>query len=444
MTTNQENLRDIVCDILLEIEREQVPSHMAIRRMLEKYQYLDNRERRFISRLTRGTLERRVTLDWMVEQFSKVKVKKMKPVIRTVLRMSAYQIKYMDSVPVSAVCNEAVKIAKKRGFKNLSGFVNGVLRNMSRNPEKSEPSNGDMSVYYSQPEWLVDYWNQCYGPENTRKMFAYFLTEQPLTVRICKNRLTAEEFKKRMENRKVTAVQNALVTEAFELKGYDYLGALPEFQEGLCTVQDVSSMLAVKAAGIKPSDKVIDVCAAPGGKSIQASELLEDGEITARDLTENKVALIEENILRMGAEHIQAQCQDALEFVAEDEGTADVVIADLPCSGLGVIGRKPDIRYRMSREDMKSLARLQREILTVVSRYVKPGGTLVYSTCTVNPEENEENVRWFLENFPFESGSLKEFLPEVLWEKHRDDGHIQLFPGEYGTDGFFIARFRRR
>ena len=207
-----------------------------------------------------------------------------------------------------------------------------------------------------------------------------------------------------MENRKVTAVQNTLVTEAFELKGYDYLGALPEFQEGLCTVQDVSSMLAVKAAGIKPSDKVIDVCAAPGGKSIQASELLEDGEITARDLTENKVALIEENILRMGAEHIQAQCQDALEFVAEDEGTADVVIADLPCSGLGVIGRKPDIRYRMSREDMKSLARLQREILTVVSRYVKPGGTLIYSTCTVNPEENEENVRWFWRTFLLNPG----------------------------------------
>lgn len=444
MTTNQENLRDIACDILLEIEREQIPSHMAIRQMLEKYQYLSNRERRFISRLTRGTLERRVTLDWMIEQFSKVKVKKMKPVIRTILRMSAYQIKYMDSVPVSAVCNEAVKIAKKRGFKNLSGFVNGVLRSMSRNPEKLEPSKEDMVIYYSQPEWLVNYWSQCYGRENARKMFEYFLKDQPLTVRICKNRLTAEEFKSRMENRQVTAVQNSLVPEAFELKGYDYLGALPEFQEGLCTVQDVSSMLAVKAAGIKPSDKVIDVCAAPGGKSIQASELLEDGEITARDLTENKVALIEENIFRMGAEHIQAECQDALEFVAEDEGMADVVIADLPCSGLGVIGRKPDIRYRMTREDMKSLAELQREILTVVSRYVKPGGILVYSTCTVNPEENEENVRWFLENFPFESESLKGLLPDEICGENSEAGYIQLFPGEHGTDGFFISRFRRR
>ena len=148
MMTNQENLRDIVCDILLEIEREQIPSHVAIRQMLEKFQYLDNRERRFISRLTRGTLERRVTLDWMIEQFSKVKVKKMKPVIRTILRMSAYQIKYMDSVPVSAVCNEAVKLAKKRGFKNLSGFVNGVLRNMSRNPGKLEPPKDNLKKIF--------------------------------------------------------------------------------------------------------------------------------------------------------------------------------------------------------------------------------------------------------------------------------------------------------
>ena len=444
MMTNQENLRDIVCDILLEIEREQIPSHVAIRQMLEKFQYLDNRERRFISRLTRGTLERRVTLDWMIEQFSKVKVKKMKPVIRTILRMSAYQIKYMDSVPVSAVCNEAVKLAKKRGFKNLSGFVNGVLRNMSRNPGKLEPPKDNVSVYYSQPEWLAEYWSACYGEENTREMFEYFLKEQPLTVRICKNRLTAEEFQSRMANRQVTATQNRLVPEAFELKGYDYLGALPEFQEGLCTVQDVSSMLAVKAAGIKPSDKVIDVCAAPGGKSIQASELLKDGEITARDLTDGKVALIEENICRMGAEHIQAQCQDALEFVAAAEGQAEVVIAELPCAGLGVIGRKPDIRYRMTREDMKSLAELQREILSVVSRYVKPGGTLVYSTCTVNPEENAENVRWLLDNCPFEPDSLEGLLPEEVVSKAAEKGYVQLLPGKYGTDGFFIARFRRR
>lgn len=442
--TNSENLRDIVCDLLLETTREQTPSHVAIRRMLEKYQYLGSGERRFISRLTRGTLERQISLDWMIERFSSVKVKKMKPVIRTILRMSVYQIKYMDGVPDSAVCNEAVKLAKKRGFKNLSGFVNGVLRNMIRHPEKLDLPEDNFSVYYSQPQWLVDYWTDRYGKEKTKEMFEWFLGEQPLTVRVCKNRMTPEEFVGRMKAQNVEAIQNPLVQEAFTLKGFDYLGALEEFREGFCTVQDVSSMLVAKAAGVKPTDKVIDVCAAPGGKSIQISELLTDGgQVISRDLTEAKVGLIEENIQRMNAGHIQAECQDALVFRPEDKESADIIIADLPCSGLGVIGRKADIKYRMSRENMKSLADLQRKILSIVQAYVKPGGCLIYSTCTVNPEENEENVRWFQENYPFEPESLAGFLPEGINSDTMEQGRIQLMPGEYGTDGFFIARFRR-
>jgi 16S rRNA (cytosine967-C5)-methyltransferase len=359
--------------------------------------------------------------------------------------MSVYQIKYMDSVPDTAACNEAVKLAKKRGFKNLSGFVNGILRNMIRNPEKLELPEDDLSVFYSQPQWLADYWTRCYGVPNTRKMFEWFLKEQPLTVRVSKKRLTPEAFAERMKACGVTAVQNAYVPEAFALKGFDYLGALSEFQEGLCTVQDVSSMLAVKAAGVRPSDRVIDVCAAPGGKSIQISELLDgDGQIISRDLTETKVGLIEENIRRMEASHIQAECQDALIEVAADRKSADIVIADLPCSGLGVIGRKADIKYRVCMEDIKALAKLQRDILSVVSGYVKPGGCLIYSTCTVNPIENEENVRWFQEHFPFEPESLRGLLPEGIESDTMEQGYIQLMPGAYDTDGFFIARFRRR
>lgn len=444
MMTNSENLRDIVCDILLEIEKEQIPSHVAIRRMLEKYQYLSNAERRFISRLTKGTLERQITLDWMIDRFSSIKVKKMKPVIRTILRLSVYQMQYMDGIPVSAVCNEAVKLAKKRGFKSLSGFVNGILRNMDRNPEKRIPPKESLSVYYSQPEWLADYWTECYGAHQTQRMFEFFLKEQPLTVRICTNKIDVGDFQKRMEDQNVTAIQNSLVKEAFELKGFDYLGALPEFRNGLCTVQDVSSMLVAKAASVGPGDKVIDVCAAPGGKSIQISEILKDGgQILARDLTGAKVELIEENIRRMDAKHIQAECQDALILVDEDIETADVVIADLPCSGLGVIGRKSDIKYRMNRENMKSLAELQRDILKVVSGYVKPGGVLIYSTCTVNPEENQENALWFESHFPFKAESLEGLLPEGICSDTMKQGYIQLMPGEYGTDGFFIARFRR-
>ena len=442
--TNQENLRDIVCDILIEIEKNKIPSHVAVRQMLEKYQYISNAGRRFITRLAKGTLEREMTLDWMINQYSKVKVKKMKPVIRCILRMSVYQLQYMDGVPVSAVCNEAVKIAKKRGFKNLSGFVNGVLRNISRHMEELELPKEDLSVYYSQPQWLTDYWTKCFGREKVREMYEYFLTDRPLSVRINRRKISSMDFEKAMQAAGITSVASPLFDGAYEISGYDYLGAIPEFQEGMFTVQDVSSMLAADAAKVRPEDEVIDVCAAPGGKSIQISEQLSTGCIYARDLTEMKVGMIEENIHRMQAQNIKAECRDARIFIPEDEGKADVVLADLPCSGLGVIGRKPDIKYNMTLETMHELAELQKEILTQVSRYVKPGGTLIYSTCTVNPEENEGNVRWFLDNFPFDPVSLKGILPEAVKSETLDQGYVQLIPGEYGTDGFFIARFKRR
>lgn len=441
----QENLRDIVCDILLDIEKNHTPSHVALGRMLQKYQYLENHERRFISRLTKGTLERQITLDWMIGRFSSVKVKKMKPVIRAIMRMSVYQLFYMDGVPVSAVCNEAVKLTKKRGFKNLSGFVNGILRNMSRNPEKCKPDPENLSVFYSQPQWLVDDWTDRFGKAQTEKMSAWFLNPVPVTVRLISGRITPEDFEAQMAGDGITAVRHPLIPEAYTISGFDYLESVDAFTDGCITVQDVSSMLAVKAAGIKPGDEVIDVCAAPGGKSLMAAEALKgQGHITARDLTEDKIALIEENIDRLGAENISAMVWDATVKREADIKTADVVIADLPCSGLGVIGRKPDIRLRVQPQDLTDLSKLQREILTAVSGYVKPGGHLVYSTCTVSIEENENNVQWFLKHFPFEAESLEGLIPDQIKEESVDRGYVQLLPGAYDTDGFFIARFRRK
>lgn len=441
----QENLRDIVCDILLDIEKNHTPSHVALGRMLQKYQYLENHERRFISRLTKGTLERQITLDWMIGRFSSVKVKKMKPVIRAIMRMSVYQLFYMDGVPVSAVCNEAVKLTKKRGFKNLSGFVNGILRNMSRNPEKCQPVSENLSVFYGQPQWLVDDWTKRFGKAQTEKMSAWFLKPVPVTVRLVKGRISADEFEAEMAAAKITAVKHPLVEEAYTISGFDYLESVDAFLNGCITVQDVSSMLAVKAAGVKAGDEVIDVCAAPGGKSLMAAEALNGrGHITARDLTEDKIALIEENIDRLGTENISAMVWDATVYREADKEKADVVIADLPCSGLGVIGRKPDIRLRVQPEDLEDLSALQRQILTAVASYVKPGGHLIYSTCTVSEAENENNVHWFLEHFPFEAESLEGLIPDQIKEATIPEGYVQLLPGEYDTDGFFIARFRRK
>ena len=232
--------------------------------------------------------------------------------------------------------------------------------------------------------------------------------------------------------------------DALFLSGYDYLNKLKSFQEGLFYVQDISSMTAAKEAGAKEQDVVLDLCAAPGGKSIYVAQQMHGkGRVIARDLTPQKVFLIEENIRRCQVSNMQAECADARIFDAAWEKKADVVIADLPCSGLGVIGGKCDIKYHTHREDIDELASLQREILRVVSQYVRPGGILLYSTCTVAREENNDNVSWIKETLPFVPVSIEEDLPESLRGKTGKEGYLQVLPGN-GSDGFFVAKFQRK
>ena len=388
------NERELVLDMLLQITRDGEYSHIVIKNVLDKYQYLDKRERAFITRVVNGTLERMIEIDYIINLFSKVKVNKMKPLIRTILRSSVYQMKYMDSVPDSAICNEAVKLAGKRGFVNLKGFVNGVLRNISRNLDKiNYPDEKDkvsyLSVKYSLPEWLVKQWLNVYDEETVKTIGSAFLEEKPLTVR----------FNERTS-----------------------------FCEGLYQVQDLSSMQVALWSGVKEGDQVLDVCAAPGGKSIHIAELLNGtGHVEARDLTEYKVDLLRDNIERSGLTNIEAVCQDATVYDPDKKKSADIVIADLPCSGLGVLGKKPDLRYKMNEKTEADLVELQRKILSVVKDYVKPDGKLLYSTCTIHREENEGNVEWFLKEYP-------EF--ELVKDK-------QMIPGKDAGDGFYIAIIKR-
>lgn len=443
-------IRLLALGVLLEVSSEQEYSHVALRNVLEKYQYLTKQERSFLTRLVEGTLERRIWLDYVIDAFSSVKVKKQKPVIREILRMSVYQLAFMDSVPDSAVCNEAVKLAKKKGFLKLSGFVNGVLRNIARNlpavayPPKEEPVKY-LSVRYSMPEWIAEEWLERFGFEETEKMLEAFLQEKPLHIRVNQNRIAPGELIRRLEEQGLTVEKSPYLPNALQISGYDYLGALPEFQEGLFQVQDVSSMLAVEAAGVREGDFCIDVCAAPGGKSLYLAEKAgAEGFVEARDLTEYKAAMIRENALRLGAGNIHVSVKDACVPDEEMKEKADVVLADLPCSGLGVLGRKTDLKYRMSKEQQEELSALQKQILGVVQAYVKPGGTLLYSTCTIHKGENEENVRWFLYNYPFEAAPLGDCLPKALRGGTAEQGFLQLRPGIQEADGFFIAKFRRK
>ena len=431
---NTVNDRELILEILLAVTRDGEYSHIALRTVLENYQYLDKSERAFITRVTEGTLERMIELDYIINQFSKTKVNKMKPVIRTIIRSAVYQLKYMDSVPDSAVCNEAVKLAGKRGFSGLKGFVNGVLRNISRNldnvkyPDKSDTVKW-LSVIYSMPEWIITEWLKNYDREMVEKMLQAFLAERPTTIRCNLSQISREKLAEELKKEGVKVRLCDTVDSALFISGYDYLGALESFRTGHFQVQDISSMEVAEWADPKEDEYIIDVCAAPGGKSLHlADKLTGKGHVEARDLTPYKVDLIRDNIARIGIDNIEAVCQDATVYDEASEKKADILIADLPCSGLGVLGKKTDLKYKMNPDTQEELVHLQREILSVVHRYVKSGGKLLYSTCTIHRAENQENAAWFAEQYPeFELVRERQFLPGV------DD-----------SDGFYIAEFVRK
>lgn len=353
----QINEREVVLEILMEITENGAYSHKILGDVLSKYQYLEKRERAFITRVVEGTLEHMIEIDYILNQISKTKVKKMKPVIRNLLRSSVYQLKYMDSVPDHAVCSEAVKLAVRKGFSGLRGYVNGVLRNVVRKMEEIEYPKEDvqrLSVKYSVPEWILSLWKKEYGEEITEKMAADFQKEKPITIRCCMNRVTPEVLKEKLEAEGAKVEAHPYLPYAFYLSDYDYLEGLESFQEGLFAVQDISSMFVGELADPKAGDHVIDVCAAPGGKSLHVAEKLQladevaarenrteekIGRVEARDLTEYKTDLIWQNIDRSGLGNICAVCKDASVFDEYDKETADLVIADLPCSGLGVLGK---------------------------------------------------------------------------------------------------------
>ncbi|MCI8408989.1 MAG: 16S rRNA (cytosine(967)-C(5))-methyltransferase RsmB [Lachnospiraceae bacterium] len=452
MTKSQSiNTRELALQILLKVLEEGEYTSTVIPSVLKNYQYLEKNERAFLNRLCEGTIERMIELDYIINQFSKVKTKKMKSVIRNILRMSVYQMKYMDQVPDRAACNEAVKLVRKKGFSGLAGFVNGVLRNISRNldsvkyPKEEKEPEEYLSIRFSIPEYIVKMWIKDYGYETTKIMLEASMKERLLVIRCNTRKVSVDELVKNLEEEGVKVEAAEYVDTALKISGYDYLEGLSSFQKGWFTIQDESSMLVSLVGNIKEGYQIIDVCAAPGGKSLHAAELLQEtGKVSARDLTLAKVSRIEENSKRLGINNLETKVWDARILDEERIESADIVFADLPCSGLGVIGKKNDIKYKITQEGIESLVKLQREILLIAKEYVKPGGILIYSTCTVNTLENEENVKWFCKQGDFVLESLEPYLPEALWNEHTKDGFLQLLPGIVKTDGFFLARFRKR
>ena len=445
------NQRDLVLSMLKEIYAGNEFSHILIRQVLDKYDYLEGNEKAFMKRLTEGTLERTIELDYVINQFSNTPVNKMKPLIRSLMRMSVYQILYMDSVPDSAVCNEAVKLAALHKFTSLKGFVNGVLRNIARNkgqisyPDKETDFIMYLSVKYSLPIWMVEHFQKEYGKETAEKICEGLLKERPVTVRM-KEQMEEAEKSCLLENWKMQGIQvsaHSYLPYAYNLEKTEGVKNMAGYEEGLFQVQDVSSMLVAQVAGIKEGMQILDVCAAPGGKATHVAEKLHGtGQVIARDLTEYKVDFLLENADRLQLSNLWAEEWDACVWDESKEEWADVLFCDAPCSGLGIMGKKRDIKYRLTPDSLNDVCKLQRQILETVWKYVKKGGILMYSTCTINKEENEKQVQWIVENLPFEVVSIKEELPELLKSDTGKYG-LQLLPGIHETDGFFLCKLKR-
>lgn len=436
MTNTQVNNREIVLDLLLEWEKEHAFSHQLIRDVLNKYDYLPGQEKAFIKRLAEGTIERQIELDYILNKFSSVPTRKMKPLIRCLMRMTVYQIFYMNAVPDAAAVSEAVKLAGKRKFHNLKGFVNGVLRNVVKQkdtityPDPKKDPAAFLSVHYSMPLWIVEFWTESYGSQRTEQMLKGLMEARPVTIRLTGSMDEAERqaWIEKVQDMGVKVKQHPKLPYALNLEGAEGVASLPGYHDGKFAVQDASSMLAVEAAQIGPGDFVLDVCAAPGGKTMLAAEkVLPGGRVEARDVSERKTDRITENLERMGLANVSVKVYDASVPDPAMEDTADVVLADVPCSGLGVMGKKRDIKYHVTKESLESLNVLQKAIVTQAASYVKKGGVLLYSTCTVNKQENEDMVDWICTNFPYEA------------EESR-----QLFPGIDHCDGFFFARLRKK
>ena len=441
------NAREVVLTTLLDIEKNSIFSNTALGTALRANQFMSKQDRAYITRMVEGVTEKRITLDYIIDRFSKTKVKKCKPFIRCVLRMGTYELFYMDSVSDYTTCNLCVDLTIKHGFKSLKGYVNGVLRSIARNknsisfPDKDTDKTAYLSVKYSVPEELVSILMEDYDLSAIETIFESGEKDRPTAIRVNTDKISVDKFKKLLDEAGIRAQSGALNDTSLLISGYDYIRKVPGYMDGYFTVQDQSSCIAVRAADIKEGDLVVDVCAAPGGKTMYASFFAgEKGRVISRDVTDKKTELISDNVERLGLNNVFVEKYDARELDEELIGKADCVIADLPCSGLGIMGRKNDIKYNVSRDKIDELVLLQRQILDVVSQYVKPGGTLVYSTCTIDRKENAENSDWFVRNHDFEYVDIDSYLPEHGGDK----GYITMLQGFDECDGFFVARFKRK
>lgn len=417
---------------------------------------LNIQDRSFCNRLCLGVVERKIELDFIISKLSNTPINKLKPTILIILELGIYQLKYLANISDFAICNEMTKLAKQIGLYKLSGFVNAILRNYLRKKDEildTYPKIDDkiayLNIYYSMPEWLCEHFINEIGFDNTKRAFEFFLEDKSITARVLKSRLSIDDAALLLKNEGIEFDKNKYLDYVFEIKDSARFLKSDIFNKGCFQVQDFSSVLVGEVANPDFSDDILDICAAPGGKSLHLADILsvkcrdldKIGRIVSRDLHEFGVALIKERAEKSGFNNIIAETKDATIFYEEDIEKYDLIIADLPCSGLGVIGKKPDIKYYIKKEDLNELSKLQFSILKNVVKYLKKGGSLIYSTCSISALENRLQTDRIINELNLKPMAINDILS---FANMPDNYKIQILPGEYESDGFFISRFYKK
>ena len=430
--------REIALKVLKEVNADSKYVNISLKQHLDRAK-LDERDARLATQLVYGTLENQISIDKTLKQFAKLK--RANPWVENILRMGCYQILYLDRIPDSAACNEAVKLCKKYAPKYLVGFVNGVLRNIVRNKDKLIKQN--IPAF---PSWLIEKWRTDYGDDMVKQMTDVDSVDRSITIRVNRSAISKEQLANELRSMGAGVKNGLYLEEALRIQSVGNIGDNPLYKQGLFTVQGESSMLVSHIVNPQKEEFILDACSAPGGKAIHMAELMENrGKIYAWDIHPHRIELIKRNCKRMGANIINAQEQDARLFRPDLEKYFDRVLIDAPCSGLGVAHNKPDIILKITPEKLSSLAALQWDIISTCSRYVKPGGILVYSTCTINSDENEKIINRSLDEFSdFVLDDFTDEVPGYFKSRIEEPGMIRLTPGRDGLDGFFIARMRRK
>ncbi|MGW7987263.1 16S rRNA (cytosine(967)-C(5))-methyltransferase RsmB [Staphylococcus shinii] len=430
------NVRLLAFETIQDIINDKAYSNIIINEVLSNNE-LNRADKSLFTELVYGTLKRKYTLDYFLKPFVQTKLKGW---VRQLLWMSIYQYAYLDKIPEHAIIHEAVEIAKYKGGPHNGNVVNGILRNMMRSelPDFTEITDDKktIAIEYSLPKWLVDHWVTHFGLEKTEEIAQSFLDKVSTTVRVNLTRITVDEAIRRLTDDDYIVELDKEIDTCLHISGKPIIESRL-FKDGLVSIQDKSSMFVGEIMSLTEGDKVLDACSAPGGKACHIAEILNGtGHVDATDIHEHKIDLIDFNIKKLRLSNISAFEHDATE---KYDKVYDKILVDAPCSGLGVLRHKPEIKYEQSQHSIQSLVEIQLEILNNVKDSVKPGGTIIYSTCTIEQMENENVIYTFLKaNKDFEFDA---FEHPITGEKVKT---MQVLPQDFNSDGFFITRIKRK